>query len=125
MSLARRRLLLSLTVLGALASLALASPASANSGYNGAAAAAYADTYWQNYNPAWPSFANQGGDCTNFVSQAMYAGGITMRTSPPYSGNAAWYMQQNRHHHWTWAAPWVNVDCGTRRQHPGLRIGCR
>src|SRR5215471_12330990 len=78
--------------------------------YNGAAAAAYADTYWQNYNPAWPSFANQGGDCTNFVSQALYAGGITMRTSPPYSGNAAWYMLQNKHHRWTYALPWINAQ---------------
>jgi hypothetical protein len=110
MSVARRRLLLSLTILGVLASLALASTASASSGYNGAAAAAYADTYWQTYNPAWPSFANQGGDCTNFVSQAIYAGGIAMRTSPLYNGNAAWYMQQNRRHHWTWAAPWVNAQ---------------
>jgi hypothetical protein len=107
---ARRRLLLSLAFVGVLMSLGLASTASASSGYNGAAAAAYADTYWQNYNPAWPTFANQGGDCTNFVSQAMYAGGIAMRTSPPYSGNAAWYMLQNRHHRWSWAAPWVNAQ---------------
>ena len=60
MSLARRRLLISLAVLGVLVSLGLASTASATSGYNGAAAAAYADTYWQTYNPAWPSFASQG-----------------------------------------------------------------
>ena len=46
-------------------------------------AATYADTYWQSYNPAWPSFAKKGGDCTNFVSQALYAGGIAMRPSPP------------------------------------------
>jgi hypothetical protein len=54
----------------------------AASGYNGAAAAAYADSYWQTYNPAWPSFASTGGDCTNFVSQALHAGGIAMHLSP-------------------------------------------
>ena len=77
----RRPLLL---VAFVLALLAISSPlsASAASGYSGAAAAAYADAYWQNYNPAWPSFANSGGDCTNFVSQVLYAGGIAMRTSP-------------------------------------------
>lgn len=107
MTVARR--LLPLVFAVALAAL-FASTASASSGYNGAAAAAYADTYWQNYNPAWPSFANQGGDCTNFVSQALYAGGISMRLSPPYSGNAAWYMLKNKHHGWSWAAPWVNAQ---------------
>jgi hypothetical protein len=88
------------------ASLAFASAAFA---YSGAAAAAYADTYWQNYNPAWPSFASSGGDCTNFVSQALYAGGIGMRTSPSYSGNAAWYMVKKRNR-WSYAAPWVNAQ---------------
>lgn len=83
--------------------------ASAASGYNGAGAAIYADTYWQNYNPSWPSFANSGGDCTNFVSQAMYAGGIAMRTAPTYSGNAAWYMVKARHG-WSYALPWVNAQ---------------
>jgi Putative amidase domain len=84
--------------------------AAAASAYDGAAAAAYADTYWQNYNPAWPSFANNGGDCTNFVSQALYRGGIAMRLSPPYSGNAAWYMLQNHKHHWSYALPWINAQ---------------
>lgn len=88
------------------ASLALASAAFA---YNGAAAAAYADAYWQTYNPAWPSFANSGGDCTNFVSQALYAGGISMRPSPTFSGNAAWYMVKKRSR-WSYAAPWVNAQ---------------
>ena len=59
-----------------------AATSSAAVAYNRAAAATYADTYWQSYNPAWPSFARKGGDCTNFVSQALYAGGIAMRPSP-------------------------------------------
>ncbi|MBN1585164.1 amidase domain-containing protein [Candidatus Uhrbacteria bacterium] len=40
--------------------------------YDGDDAADYADTYWQNYNPAYTSFEC---DCTNFVSQCLYAGG--------------------------------------------------
>lgn len=83
--------------------------ASASSGYNGAAAAAYADTYWSNYNSAWPDFAHKGGDCTNFVSQALYAGGLAMRPSPAYSGDAAWYMLQN-HNRWSWSNAWVNAE---------------
>jgi hypothetical protein len=106
---ARRSLLFALLVL-TLFALSLASTAAAAFGYNGAAAAGYADTYWQNYNPQWPSFANQGGDCTNFVSQALYAGGIEMRTSPPYGGNAAWYMLKKAHHGWSYALSWINAQ---------------
>lgn len=96
---------------GALALLAIspATNASAAGGYNGAAAAAYADAYWQNYNAAWPSFANSGGDCTNFVSQALYSGGIAMRLSPPNSGDSAWFMLKAKHR-WSYAASWVNAQ---------------
>lgn len=47
--------------------------------YNYTAMAQYLEGYWSNYNPAYRSFAGGGGDCTNFVSQALYAGG-TLRT---------------------------------------------
>jgi hypothetical protein len=78
-------------------------------GYSGSKAAAYANTYWNTYNPAYPSFANQGGDCTNFVSQALYAGGIAMRPSPPYSGNASWFIASNGGQ-WSYSIPWVNAN---------------
>jgi hypothetical protein len=87
-----------------------ASTASAAAAYDGAAAAAYADTYWQSYNPAWPSFARKGGDCTNFVSQALDAGGIAMRPSPLYSGDAAWYMARSKGNHWSYALSWINAQ---------------
>ncbi|MGX4692449.1 amidase domain-containing protein [Streptomyces sp. JNUCC 63] len=47
------------------------------SGYDYKAMAAYAAKYWNNYNPDYPDFngAGAGGDCTNFVSQALKAGG--------------------------------------------------
>lgn len=47
-----------------------------NSFYNRQKAKAYIDKYWKNYNPAYPSFSHGGGDCTNFVSQVLYAGGM-------------------------------------------------
>ncbi|MET9801776.1 amidase domain-containing protein [Streptomyces sp. NPDC006368] len=54
-----------------------AKPATSPNGYNYAAMAAYTEKYWRNYNPAYPSYdsAGAGGDCTNFVSQALKAGG--------------------------------------------------
>lgn len=48
----------------------------ANSFYDRSKAKAYIDTYWENYNQAYPSFHHGGGDCTNFVSQVLYAGGM-------------------------------------------------
>ncbi|MET7683467.1 amidase domain-containing protein [Streptomyces sp. NPDC005423] len=47
------------------------------SGYDYKAMAAYAAKYWNNYNPDYPNFNGQGagGDCTNFVSQSLKAGG--------------------------------------------------
>lgn len=46
-------------------------------GYDYNAMAAYATTYWSRYNPDYPDFngIGDGGDCTNFVSQALKAGG--------------------------------------------------
>ncbi|HEX8917496.1 MAG TPA: amidase domain-containing protein [Chloroflexota bacterium] len=89
--------------------LLLATPVSAATGYSGSSAASYADTYWSKYNAAWPTFANSGGDCTNFVSQALNAGGFTMRMSPAYSGNAAWFMLQSRRH-WSYSLSWINAQ---------------
>ncbi|WP_328881315.1 amidase domain-containing protein [Streptomyces sp. NBC_00299] len=47
------------------------------SGLDYPAMATYAKQYWSNYNPAYPNFNGQGagGDCTNFVSQSLKAGG--------------------------------------------------
>jgi hypothetical protein len=47
------------------------------SGLDYPAMATYAKQYWSDYNPAYPNFNGQGagGDCTNFVSQALKAGG--------------------------------------------------
>lgn len=47
-------------------------------GYLKANALKYAKKYYKNYNRAYPNYNNQGGDCTNFISQAIYAGGLDM-----------------------------------------------
>ncbi|MDU4786842.1 MAG: amidase domain-containing protein, partial [Clostridiaceae bacterium] len=40
------------------------------------AARDYAYKYWSSYNPAYTSYKGNGGDCANFVSQCIHAGGI-------------------------------------------------
>lgn len=47
--------------------------------YNPAKVTEYTNKYWNNYNKAYPDFTSLGGDCANFVSQALYAGGKTMK----------------------------------------------
>lgn len=45
--------------------------------YDYKAMVTYATKYWKNYNSAYPDYngAGAGGDCTNFVSQSLKAGG--------------------------------------------------
>ena len=77
---------------------------STRSGYNYQAMATYLEKYWSNYNPAYRSFAGKGGDCTNFVSQALRAGGWADKSGWYKSSDNWWYNETNQ----TWS--WVNVD---------------
>lgn len=43
--------------------------------YSGSAAIAYADKYA--LNPNWPAYRTMDKDCSNFVSQCLYAGGLS------------------------------------------------
>ena len=43
--------------------------------YNPGAAISYARSHCNNYNPAYNNYKGRGGDCANFVSQCMHAGG--------------------------------------------------
>ena len=58
-------------------------------------AVAYADKYWENYNPAYHNYNPDGGDCANFTSQCLYAGGLQMdskwkASGTPLRGSVAW-----------------------------------
>lgn len=52
----------------------------------------YAYSYCYNYNSNYPDWgvAPYGGDCANFVSQALYAGGKSMKGSDSTNTGAAW-----------------------------------
>ena len=47
--------------------------------YDPSAAVEYARKYWNNYNPDYHNYANDGGDCANFVSQCLIAGGLNFK----------------------------------------------
>ena len=54
--------------------------------YDRTAAVTYADLYAMDRNPGWADFSSSGGNCQNYVSQCLLAGGIP---ADPY-GDAIW-----------------------------------
>ncbi|MCQ2462981.1 MAG: amidase domain-containing protein [Clostridia bacterium] len=65
--------------------------------YNPSAAASYALKYWNNYNSSYSNYNSIGGDCANFVSQCLRAGGL------PMDDNWYWYSYNNHSASWTGA----------------------
>ena len=65
-----------------------------NTAYNRSKAASYARTYAMSYNPNYPNYGypNGNGDCTNFVSQCVYDGGMPMKVG---STDAYWYYNSS------------------------------
>lgn len=61
--------------------------------YDRQAVAAYADQYAHKRNEEWYNFTDEGGNCQNYASQAMLAGGIRM----DYEGDWQWkcYMEDS------------------------------
>lgn len=58
------------------------------SSYNYSDAVAYAKRYYSSYNTAYPDWSSYGGDCANFISQCLYAGGKNMKGTPGTSEEA-------------------------------------
>lgn len=54
--------------------------------YDRDAAVSYSDNWIGKRNESWSDFTGQGGNCQNYVSQSLYAGGIPMDVS----GRALW-----------------------------------
>ena len=50
----------------------------ANSKYDRQKAVAYLEQYYHSRNPEWFNYAETGGNCQNYASQALYAGSIPM-----------------------------------------------
>ena len=73
-------------------------------GYNYKAMANYLEKYWSKYNPAYRNFSGKGGDCTNFASQALRAGGWKDKAGWYKNANYWWYNNSNQ----TWS--WTSVD---------------
>lgn len=69
------------------------------SGYDRDKALAYARAWALGRNPAYLDFHGLGGDCTNFVSQCLYAGGGVMNVEKGL--NWFYFSARNRTASWT------------------------
>lgn len=69
--------------------------------YNRYKALKYADKWALARNPMYYDYSDIGGDCTNFCSQALYAGGCSMN----YESNG-WYYVDGNHK----SASWTGVN---------------
>ena len=72
-------------------------------GYDREKAVAYAHKWAYGRNPAYGDFSEMGGDCTNFVSQCLHAGGAPMNYTPTFG----WFYASlnNRAPAWTGVQP--------------------
>ncbi|WP_308283963.1 amidase domain-containing protein [Streptomyces buecherae] len=75
-------------------------------GLNYKAMATYAEKYWKNYNPAYRKFNDAGGDCTNFVSQALKAGGWKHDSGTYDDYRNWWYDSSYQSLSWVGANEW-------------------
>jgi len=70
-----------------------------DSGYDREKALIYAEKWALARNPDYIDFHNLGGDCTNFVSQCLYAGCGVMNMRPGYG----WYYLDSKRRTASWA----------------------
>ncbi|NLN65083.1 MAG: amidase domain-containing protein [Clostridiaceae bacterium] len=67
--------------------------------YNRDAALAYAHRWAFDRNPSYLDFSRYGGDCTNYISQCLYAACKTMNPKPVFGWY--YYNSYNRTASWT------------------------
>ncbi|MDG4536116.1 amidase domain-containing protein [Streptomyces sp. AV19] len=86
--------------------------------YNYAAMAAYSEKYWRNYNPAYRKFNEAGGDCTNFLSQALKAGGWKPETGGSADYRKWWYENTRQSDSWIGVNEWSWYALNSKRVTP-------
>ncbi|KIF06465.1 hypothetical protein PL81_07380 [Streptomyces sp. RSD-27] len=83
--------------------------------YNYTAMAQYAEKYWSNYNPAYRKFSGNGGDCTNFISQALNAGGWKPVPGTSTDYRNWWYDGAKQSDSWVGANEWAWFTLSNQR----------
>ncbi len=65
--------------------------------YNRLKAVQYAERWWNSFNPNYPQFTD---DCTNYISQCLYAGGLPMWGKPNRS--KGWWIEGKSNWSFSW-----------------------
>ncbi|OPY59188.1 MAG: putative amidase domain protein [Pelotomaculum sp. PtaU1.Bin035] len=91
-----KKTIISITIILSILSMFVSLPAMA---YNRTNAVNYAESYAENPNSSYRYYGSSG-DCTNFTSQCLYAGGESMVTGTQDSYYVWWY--NNFSTSWTW-----------------------
>lgn len=79
--------------------------------YDRDAASKYAQTYYHNRNDEWYDFSEEG-NCQNFASQALLAGGMRMDYDGYDDDNDVWYYNNNGDYSSTWTGvPYFRDFC--------------
>ena len=89
----------------------MAASAARSYNYNVANAIAYADKYCINYNSSYNSYKGRGGDCANFVSQCLFAGGFP-QDSTWYKHSVAWINVMKQIAHFKQYGSFMNANNG-------------
>lgn len=86
--------------------------------YNRHQAVAYAHAYWNSYNPDFKKFAD---DCTNYISQCLFAGGLPLDVSNSRS-KGWWYRGDGKRAIWSYS--WAVAHSLERylRQRKGVTV---
>ncbi len=79
-------------------------------------AIAYAHKWAYGRNPAYANFDDMGGDCTNFLSQCLHAGGLPM----VYRPTTGWFFNSlsSRAPAWTGVQPFYSFMTGRQKDRP-------
>ncbi|WP_307835509.1 amidase domain-containing protein [Streptomyces adelaidensis] len=73
--------------------------------YDYKAMATYTEKYWKSYNPAYRKYNAAGGDCTNYLSQGLLAGGWKQISTVTPEEYDTWYYAANGT-----ADAWIGVN---------------
>ncbi|MCL1951115.1 MAG: amidase domain-containing protein [Turicibacter sp.] len=92
--------------------------------YDREAAVAYARRWALARNPIWKDYEKYGGNCTNFASQVLHAGGMPFVTSGPHDGfRWYWFSDSSRSPSWTSARYLKNFILGNNAAGKPPRYG--
>jgi hypothetical protein len=84
--------------------------------YDRAAAVRYARAWALSRNPRYSDFTSMGGDCANFISQCLHAGGAPM----DYTEDVGWYYRSVRDRSPAWSGVFFLHRFLTRERGAGV-----